>query len=164
MSPTDSSHQHLRDSGEDPGLAALYFQYGRYLMIASSRPGGKPANLQGIWNESVSPPWGSKYTVNINTEMNYWPVETCALSECHQPLFDMLEEVSHTGAKTAKVHYGAKGWVLHHNTDAWRGAAPIDGASWGLWPSGGAWLSTHMWQNYLFTGNKETLKKHHIRR
>lgn len=148
-------------SGEDPGLAALYYQYGRYLMIACSRPGGKPANLQGVWNDSLTPPWGSKYTVNINTEMNYWPVETCGLSECHIPLFDMLEEVSQTGAKTARVEYGAKGWVLHHNTDGWRGAAPIDGASWGLWPTGGAWLSTHMWQHYLFTGNKKSLSRYY---
>jgi alpha-L-fucosidase 2 len=148
-------------SGEDPGLAALYYQYGRYLMIACSRPGGKPANLQGIWNNSLTPPWGSKYTVNINTEMNYWPVETCGLSECHIPLFDMLEEVAQTGAKTAQVEYGAKGWVLHHNTDGWRGAAPIDGASWGLWPTGGAWLSTHMWQHFLFTGNKKSLARYY---
>lgn len=160
---SDSTDARIRGfhDGSDPGLAALYFQYGRYLMIASSRQGGKPANLQGIWNDSVSPPWGSKYTVNINTEMNYWPVETCALSECHQPLFGMLEEVAQTGAKTAKVQYGAKGWVLHHNTDAWRGAAPIDGASWGVWPTGGAWLSTHMWQHYLFGGDKKELARYY---
>ena len=158
--PTDA-RIHSFSSGDDPGLAAMYFQYGRYLMIACSRPGGKPANLQGIWNNSLTPPWGSKYTVNINTEMNYWPVETCALSECHIPLFDMLEEVAQTGAKTAKVEYGAKGWVLHHNTDGWRGAAPIDGASWGLWPTGGAWLSTHMWQHYLFTGSKKSLTRYY---
>jgi alpha-L-fucosidase 2 len=158
--PTDIRIREFH-TGEDPGLAALYFQYGRYLLIACSRKGGKPANLQGIWNESVSPPWGSKYTVNINTEMNYWPAETCGLSECHEPLFDMLEELAVTGGKTASVEYGAKGWVLHHNTDGWRGAAPIDGASWGLWPTGGAWLSTHMWQHYLFTGDKKGLARHY---
>lgn len=157
---TDARIHSFRD-GNDPGLAALYFQYGRYLLIASSRQGGKPANLQGIWNDSVSPPWGSKYTVNINTEMNYWPAETCGLGECHEPLFAMLEEVAETGAKTAQVQYGAKGWVLHHNTDAWRGTAPIDGASWGVWPTGGAWLSTHMWQHYLFSGDKKALERHY---
>ncbi len=158
--PTDV-RIHKFQEGNDPGLAALYFQYGRYLLIASSRQGGKPANLQGLWNDSVRPPWGSKYTVNINTEMNYWPAESCALSECHEPLFSMLEEVAETGKKTAEVQYGAKGWVLHHNTDGWRGAAPIDGASWGLWPTGGAWLSTHMWQHYLYTGDKKALNRHY---
>ena len=158
--PTDV-RIHNFHNGEDPGLAALYFQYGRYLLIASSRPGGQPANLQGIWNNSLTPPWGSKYTININTEMNYWPAETCALSECHQPLFGMLHEVSQTGAKTAKVEYGAGGWVAHHNTDGWRGTAPIDGASWGVWPTGGAWLSTHLWDHYQFNGNKKQLEEHY---
>lgn len=158
--PTDK-RIHGFNSGDDPGLAALYFQYGRYLLIACSRQGGKPANLQGLWNDSTTPPWGSKYTVNINTEMNYWPAETCGLNECHEPLFSMLEEVAETGKKTAQVEYGAKGWVLHHNTDGWRGAAPIDGASWGLWPTGGAWLSTHMWQHFLFTGDKKALARHY---
>ena len=161
VSETTDERIHQFASGEDAGLAALYFQYGRYLLIASSRPGGKPANLQGIWNDSLTPPWGSKYTVNINTEMNYWPAETCALDECHTPLFDLLHEVAVTGAKTAKVHYGAGGWVLHHNTDAWRGAAPIDGASWGVWPTGGAWLSTHIWQHYIFGGDKRILERHY---
>jgi len=147
--------------GEDTAVAALYFHFGRYLMVAGSRRGGAPLTLQGLWNDSVSPPWGSKYTVNINTEMNYWPVETCALSECHEPLFDMLHELVETGGRTARVQYGARGWVLHHNTDGWRGAAPIDGAAWGIWPSGGAWLSTHMWQHYLFGGDVEMLRKNY---
>jgi len=147
--------------GKDPGLAALYFQYGRYLMIAGSRPGGPPLTLQGLWNESSTPPWGSKYTININTEMNYWPAETCGLSECHEPLFGLIEDISKPGATTAKKHYGAGGWVAHHNTDGWRGTAPVDGATWGIWPMGGAWLCTHLWERYLFTGNKAELAKHY---
>lgn len=147
--------------GKDPGLAALYFQYGRYLMIAGSRPGGPPLTLQGLWNESSTPPWGSKYTININTEMNYWPAETCGLSECHEPLFGLIEDISKPGATTAKKHYGASGWVAHHNTDGWRGTAPVDGATWGIWPMGGAWLCTHLWERYLFTGNKAELAKHY---
>lgn len=146
-------------TGDDPGLAALYFQYGRYLLISASRPGGQAATLQGLWNDSMNPPWSSKYTVNINTEMNYWPAETCALSECHLPLFDMLDDVSKTGHETAQLHYGAGGWVLHHNTDGWRGCAPVDGAFWGGWQMGGAWLSTHIWQHYLFTNDKKELAK-----
>jgi alpha-L-fucosidase 2 len=136
--------------GGDAQLAALYFQYGRYLLISSSRPGGQPANLQGVWNHHMEPPWGSKYTININTEMNYWPAETTNLAECHEPLFKMVEDLTETGSHTAKVHYGARGWVAHHNTDLWRAAAPIDGATWGMWPMGGAWLSLHLWQHYLF--------------
>ena len=112
-------------SGNDPGLAALAFQYGRYLLIASSRAGGQPANLQGLWNDSLKPPWDSKWTVNINTEMNYWPAEVANLSECTEPLFDMIADCAVTGRKTAQAHYGARGWVLHHNTDLWRGTAPI---------------------------------------
>ncbi|MBI1335242.1 MAG: glycoside hydrolase family 95 protein [Armatimonadetes bacterium] len=145
----------------DPGLAALYFQYGRYLMIAGSRPGGPPLTLQGLWNESMTPPWDSKYTININTEMNYWPAETCGLGECHEPLFDLLGQMSKTGAKTAKTQYGVDGWVAHHNTDGWRGTAPVDGATWGIWPMGGAWLSTHLWQRYLFSGDKDELARHY---
>jgi alpha-L-fucosidase 2 len=147
--------------GDDPSLAELYFNYGRYLMISCSRIGGKAATLQGLWNDSMSPPWGSKYTTNINTEMNYWPVETCGLAECHEPLFDLIHDISITGANTAKVHYGARGWVLHHNTDQWRGTAPIDGAAWGIWPTGGAWLSTHLWQHYLFNRDRKTLQRHY---
>lgn len=143
----------------DPDFTALIFQYGRYLMIASSRPGSQPSNLQGLWNESKTPSWDSKYTVNINTEMNYWAAETCNLAECHQPLFDMLQDISTTGAEIAKVHYNASGWVLHHNTDLWRGAAPINNSNHGIWPSGGAWLCQHLWWHYLFGGDKEFLRK-----
>lgn len=132
----------------DPALAALYFQYGRYLLISSSRPGGQPANLQGLWNDSLSPPWGSKYTINVNTEMNYWPAETTHLGECVTPLVDMVRDLAVTGARTAATMYGARGWVAHHNTDLWRASAPIDGAQFGLWPTGGAWLCTHLWDHY----------------
>jgi alpha-L-fucosidase 2 len=144
-------------TGNDPALVALLFQYGRYLMIASSRPGGQPANLQGIWNSSNSPAWDSKYTVNINTEMNYWPVEETNLSECHLPLFDALKDLAQSGAITAREHYGARGWVVHHNFDLWRGAAPINASNHGIWQTGGAWLSTHLWEHYLFTGDTEFL-------
>jgi len=125
----------------DPQLAALYFQFGRYLLISSSRPGGQPATLQGDWNDQVKPPWESKYTININTEMNYWPAETTNLSECHEPLLRMVSELVENGSRTAQVHYGVRGWVCHHNTDLWRQTAPIDGPLWGFWPTGGAWLS-----------------------
>ena len=147
--------------GKDPGLAALYFQYGRYLLIAASRPGGPAATLQGLWNDSLTPPWGSKYTININTEMNYWPAEVCALSECHEPLFDLVKDIAQTGAKTAHDTYGAQGWMAHHNTDAWRGTAPVDGAFWGTWPMGGAWLATHLWQRFLYTGDRAELARHY---
>ncbi len=145
--------------GNDPQLLELYFQYGRYLLIASSRPGGQPANLQGIWNDQVSPPWDSKWTVNINTEMNYWPAELCNLSECHEPLFAMLEDVAQTGARTARSHYNCGGWVLHHNTDLWRGTAPINASNHGIWMTGGAWLCQDLWEHYLFTGDKKFLQK-----
>ena len=147
------------DSKEnDPQLAALYFQFGRYLLIASSRPGSQPANLQGIWNDSLQPSWDSKWTVNINTEMNYWPAGVCNLSECHEPLFDMIEECAISGRKTAQAHYGARGWVLHHNTDIWRGTAPINNSDHGIWVTGGAWLCHHLWEHYLFTGDQAFLK------
>lgn len=145
--------------GNDPQFAALYFQFGRYLLISSSRPGGQPANLQGLWNHHMEPPWGSKYTININTEMNYWPAETTNLSECSEPLFRLIEELSETGSRTAKVHYAARGWVAHHNTDLWRASAPIDGPTWGMWPMGGAWLSLHLWQHYLFNPDPSFLAK-----
>jgi alpha-L-fucosidase 2 len=147
------------DKKADPQLVALYFQYGRYLLLASSRPGAQPANLQGIWNDSLRPPWDSKWTVNINTEMNYWPAEVCNLSECTSPLFDMIAECSVTGAKTARAQYGARGWVLHHNTDIWRGTAPINNSNHGTWVTGGAWLCKHLWEHYLFTGDKQFLKE-----
>jgi len=156
--PTD---QRIKKSANqnDPQLAALYFQFGRYLLISSSRPGSQPANLQGIWNESLSPPWASKWTVNINTEMNYWPAEVCNLSECHEPLFDMLEDCVQTGRLTAQAHYNCRGWVLHHNTDIWRGTAPINASNHGIWVTGGAWLSQHFWYRYEYTGDKTFLAK-----
>ncbi len=120
---------------------ALYFQYGRYLLIASSRTGSQPANLQGLWNESMSPPWGSKYTININTEMNYWPALSTNLAETMDPLTAMVSDLSVTGARTAREMYGAGGWVAHHNTDLWRATGPIDGPQYGMWPTGGAWLT-----------------------
>ena len=134
-------------SSDDPDLTALYFDYGRYLLISASRPGGLPANLQGLWNDSTKPPWGSKFTININTEMNYWPAESTALGECVEPLVRMVRELAVTGARTARQMYGARGWMAHHNTDGWRATAPIDGAQYGLWPTGGAWLCTHLWDH-----------------
>jgi alpha-L-fucosidase 2 len=145
--------------GLDPHLATLYFQYGRYLLISSSRPGSQPANLQGIWNHLMTPPWESKYTININTEMNYWPAETTNLSECHEPLLRLVSDLVENGARTARIHYGARGWVCHHNTDLWRQTAPIDGPLWGFWPTGGAWLCTHLWQHYEFTRDKSFLAR-----
>ena len=145
--------------GLDPQLATLYFQYGRYLLISSSRPGTQPANLQGIWNHSMTPPWESKYTININTQMNYWPAETANLSDCHGPLLRMVSELVENGARTARIHYGARGWVCHHNTDLWRQTAPIDGPLWGFWPTGGAWLCTHLWRHYEFTNDKAFLAR-----
>ncbi len=136
------------EQAHDPALAALYFNYGRYLLICASRPKSQPANLQGIWNDSLNPPWGSKYTININTEMNYWPAEITGLAECTAPLIEMISQIAETGARTAREMYGARGWVAHHNTDLWRATAPIDGAQWGLWPTGGAWLCTHLWNRY----------------
>ncbi|MEI7835539.1 MAG: glycoside hydrolase family 95 protein [Planctomycetota bacterium] len=159
--PIDERLAAAREGAVDPNLEAIVFQFGRYLLASSSRAGGQPANLQGIWNEDVSPPWGSKYTININTEMNYWPAEVCNLSECHQPLFDMLAEVAVTGAKTAQTYYGCGGWVAHHNIDLWRGAAPVDAPRYGMWPVGGAWLCQHLWEHYAFTGDREFLAKHY---
>lgn len=156
--PTDERIEKFTASN-DPSFVALYLQYGRYLLIASSRPGTRPANLQGIWNDQLNPPWGSKYTTNINLEMNYWPAEALNLSPMHEPLFDMLKELSVTGKQTAKDHYNAPGWVLHHNTDLWRGTAPINAANHGIWVTGGAWLCRHLWAHYLFTQDKNFLKQ-----
>ncbi len=144
--------------GSDPALVTLLFQFGRYLMIGSSRAGGQPANLQGLWNDSNTPAWDSKYTDNINTEMNYWPVEETNLAECHLPLFDAMKDLAQAGAITAKEHYDARGWVVHHNFDLWRGTAPINASNHGIWQTGGAWLSTHLWEHYLFTGDGEFLR------
>jgi len=146
------------DGANDPALAALYFQFGRYLLISSSRPGTQPANLQGIWNESMNPSWDSKYTTNINTEMNYWPAEVGNLSECTEPLFRMIKELTDQGREVAREHYGAGGWVFHQNTDLWRVAAPMDGPDWGTFTTGGAWLCTHLWEHYLFSGDGEFLR------
>lgn len=145
--------------GNDPSLAMLLFQYGRYLLISSSQPGGQPANLQGIWNDKTLAPWDGKYTININTEMNYWPAEVTNLSETHQPLFELIKGLAETGRETARVMYGAQGWVVHHNTDIWRCTGPIDRAFYGTWPNGGAWLTTHLWQHFLYTGDREFLRE-----
>jgi alpha-L-fucosidase 2 len=155
--PTDERLKRFATTGDDPQLAALYFQFGRYLLISSSRPGSQPANLQGLWNDSMNPPWGSKFTININTEMNYWPAETCNLGECVEPLTAMVLDLTQTGARTAKEMYGARGWVAHHNTDLWRATAPIDKAASGMWPMGGAWLLQNLWEHYLFSGDQEYL-------
>lgn len=154
--PTD---QRLKNVGQtpDPQLAALYFQFGRYLLLSSSRPGSQVATLQGVWNDQMNPPWDSKMTVNINTEMNYWPAEVTNLSELTGPLFDMIQDVSQTGPNVAKEHYGARGWVLHHNTDLWRGAAPINHSNHGIWVTGGAWMCHHLWEHYQFSGDKKFL-------
>ncbi len=156
--PTDQRLAEFR-AGSDPDLAALVFQYGRYLLIACSRAGGQPANLQGIWNDSLHPPWDSKYTCNINTEMNYWPAEPANLPECVQPLFDALAELMISGREVAQAHYHARGWVLHHNFDLWRGTAPINASDHGIWVSGGAWLCLHLWDHYLFSGDKDFLAR-----
>ena len=156
--PTDQRIKEFA-SGNDPHLATLVFQYGRYLLISSSRTGGQPANLQGIWNDKLSPPWDSKYTCNINTEMNYWPAEPTALGDCAEPLFAAIKDLAVTGAEIARVHYGAGGWVVHHNFDLWRGAAPINASNHGIWLPGGAWMATHLWEHYLFTQDKEFLSK-----
>jgi alpha-L-fucosidase 2 len=146
------------DGTNDPALAALFFQFGRYLLISSSRPGTQPANLQGIWNESMNPSWDSKYTTNINTEMNYWPAEVGNLSECTEPLFRMIRELTNQGREVAREHYSAGGWVFHQNTDLWRVAAPMDGPDWGAFSAGGAWLCTHLWEHYLFSGDVSFLR------
>jgi len=156
--PTDVRIARFHE-GNDPQLAALYYQYGRYLLISCSRPGGQAANLQGLWNDSTNPPWGSKYTININTEMNYWPAESGNLAECVDPLVSMIEELAASGARTAQAQYGARGWVAHHNTDIWRASAPIDGPFWGMWPTGGAWLCLHLWDRYEFSGDEAELRR-----
>ena len=158
--PTDQRLAHFAGS-KDWGMVSLMFQYGRYLLISSSQPGGQPANLQGVWNDKLNAPWDSKYTININAEMNYWPALVGNLAETQQPLFSMIRDLSHTGAETAQVMYGCGGWVAHHNTDLWRVAGPIDGTTWGMFPTGGAWLTTHLWQHYLFTGDKQFLRENY---
>jgi alpha-L-fucosidase 2 len=159
--PTDERLRDAHGGKAEANLEALCFQFGRYALASSSRAGGQPANLQGIWDESVNPPWGSKYTININTEMNYWPAEVCNLGECHEPLFDMLQDIAETGANTAKVQYGVDGWVAHHNVDLWRGTAPVDAARYGMWPVGGAWLCQDIWEHYAFTEDRAFLEKYY---
>ncbi|MBL7969350.1 MAG: glycoside hydrolase family 95 protein [Prolixibacteraceae bacterium] len=166
--PTDERMLRYNQGGADNGLVALYFQYGRYLMIASSRPGTPPSNLQGIWNPHVQPPWGSNYTININTQMNYWPAEITNLSECHEPLFDFIEDLAVNGAQTAKINYGIEsGWAAHHNSDIWAKTSPTGGEDWdprgaprwSAWPMGGAWLCQHLWEHYQYTGDLVFLEK-----
>ena len=147
--------------GTDLDMVSLMMQYGRYLLISSSQPGGQPANLQGVWNHKMDPAWDSKYTININAEMNYWPANVANLAETQEPLFSMIRDLSATGAKTARVMYDCPGWVAHHNTDLWRIAGPVDGTTWGMFPTGGAWLTTHLWQYYLYTGDKRFLEAYY---
>ena len=154
---TDQRVAAFEKDATDLDLVALMMQYGRYLLISSSQPGGQPANLQGVWNDKLNAPWDSKYTININAEMNYWPALVGNLAETQEPLFSMIRDLSETGAKTAREMYGCQGWVAHHNTDLWRIAGPVDATPWGMFPTGGAWLTTHIWQHYLFTGDKEFL-------
>ncbi|MFD2328306.1 glycoside hydrolase N-terminal domain-containing protein [Cohnella sp. GCM10020058] len=163
--PTDiSTDEWLATLGaDDPGFATLLFQYGRYLLIASSRPGTQPANLQGIWNASTRPPWSSNWTLNINAQMNYWPAETANLAECHEPLLDFIGTLSRSGRKTARLHYGARGWVAHHNADIWGHTAPVGDfghgdASWTMWPMGGVWLAQHLWERYAFGRDEKYLR------
>ncbi|MBL8214806.1 MAG: glycoside hydrolase family 95 protein [Bryobacterales bacterium] len=161
--PTDQRLKLAKDR-PDPQLLALYFQYGRYLLIASSRPGSQPANLQGIWNEQVRPPWSSNWTININTQMNYWHAETCNLAECHQPLFDLIEGLAENGRTTAQVNYGVEGWIAHHNADLWRQSAPVGNygmgsPTWANWNMSAAWLCAHVWEHYLFSGDEEFLRR-----
>ena len=147
--------------GTDLDMVSLMMQYGRYLLISSSQPGGQPANLQGVWNDKMNAPWDSKYTININAEMNYWPALVGNLAETQGPLFEMTRELCETGTKTAQIMYHCRGWVAHHNTDLWRIAGPVDGTPWGMFPTGGAWLTTHIWQHYLYTGDKDFLAKYY---
>lgn len=158
--PTDQRIKNF-NSGNDPQLVSLYFQFGRYLLISSSQPGNQPANLQGKWNDKTNPPWDSKYTININTEMNYWPSELTSLPELSEPLFKMVKELSQTGKEAAQKIYGARGWVTHHNTDLWRISGPVDGGFYGIWPMGGAWLCRHIWEHYLYTGDKKFLNEYY---
>ncbi len=157
--PTDRRLDNFAAGRPDPQLAALCFQFGRYLLISSSRPGTKPANLQGIWNEQMNPSWDSKFTVNINLQMNYWPAEVANLPECAQPLIEMVREIAEPGAHTARQSYGARGWVLHQNTDIWWATAPMDGPLWGTFSTGGAWLCTHLWEHYLYDPSEDNLRR-----
>lgn len=154
--PTDERLKNF-NSTNDPSFVTLYYQFGRYLLISSSQPGGQAANLQGIWNDKINPPWDSKYTININAEMNYWPAEKTNLAELHEPFLQMVKDMSVTGQRTARDMYGARGWVAHHNTDIWRITGAIDGANWGLWSASNGWMSQHLWEHYLYSGDKNFL-------
>jgi alpha-L-fucosidase 2 len=156
--PTDVRLERMRAGSQDEGLLAVLFDYGRYLLAASSRAGGLPANLQGIWNESFVPAWDSKFTININLQMNYWAAETANLAETHLPVFDLVDRMRVNGAETARVHYGCRGFVAHHNTDLWADCAPLDNVNCGLWPLGAAWLSLHLWEHYAFNPEREFLE------
>jgi len=155
--PTDERLKNFSTTN-DPQFVTLYFQFGRYLLISASQPGGQPANLQGIWNNKLNPPWDSKYTININAEMNYWPAEKTNLAELHEPFLQMIRDMAETGQETARVMYGARGWMAHHNTDIWRATGAIDGAFWGNWSGGGGWTSQHLWEHYLYRGDKAYLE------
>jgi alpha-L-fucosidase 2 len=157
--PTPERIARYGEGDADPSLAVLHLNFARYLLICCSRPGGQPANLQGLWVEGLAPPWGSKYTININTEMNYWFAEPANLAECVEPLSVMVHEMAEAGKRTARTHYGAPGWVTHHNTDLWRAGGPIDGPNWGLWPMGGAWLCLHLMDRYAFDGDRDRLAR-----
>ena len=157
--PTDERLRRVQAGESDLALEMLYFQFGRYLLMGSSRPGTMAANLQGIWNDQLAPSWDSKYTININTEMNYWPAEVCNLSELHEPLFDLIDNARADGRRVAQALYGARGFVMHHNTDAWGHAVPIDGVGSGLWPMGAAWLSLHLWDRYDYTRDRKFLAR-----
>ena len=158
--PTPQRLDKFYDS-KDMGMVALLFNFGRYLLISSSQEGGQAANLQGVWNDKLNAPWDSKYTININAEMNYWPAEVCNITETNGPLFSMIRDLSETGKITARQMYGCRGWVAHHNTDIWRIAGPVDGATWGMFPNGGAWLATHLWEHYLYTLDQDFLKEYY---
>ncbi len=154
--PTDERLKNFA-TANDPQFVTLYFQFGRYLLISSSQPGGQAANLQGIWNDKIRPPWDSKYTININAQMNYWPAEKTNLAELHEPFIQLVKDMSVTGRQTARDMYGARGWVAHHNTDIWRATGAVDGALWGVWNAAGGWTSQHLWEHYLYSGDKKFL-------
>ncbi|MDQ3164230.1 MAG: glycoside hydrolase family 95 protein, partial [Actinomycetota bacterium] len=157
--PTDARLERMKAGASDPGLLERQFQFGRYLLLGSSRPGTLPSNLQGIWTDSYQPAWDSKFTININLQMNYWPAEVANLAECHEPLFDLLDRLRVTGAETAARHYGCGGFVAHHNTDAWADTAPLDNVYCGLWPAGAAWLALHLWERYAFAPDEDFLRE-----
>ena len=159
--PTNERVAALKNGEPDADLQAKLFQFGRYITVSSSREGSEPSNLQGRWCQDLLPNWGSKYTLNVNTEMNYWPAEVTNLSECTAPLFHLIEDLAENGAETASLYYGADGWVSHHNTDLWRGTAPVDAARYGMWPMSGVWLCQHIWEHYLFTEDLDFLRKYY---